>query len=96
MIPPTELGSSETPHSRSNRPQYSTAQLHAYFSFIALPPVFLSSPLLAEPSLARTSTHGLPFLAALMRHHMATIPYENLALHYSPPRNHTPSDVMFP
>ena len=28
-----------------------------------------------------------------MRHHMATIPYENLALHYSPQRNRLPSDV---
>lgn len=74
----------EIPHSRSTRPQYSTAQLHAYFSLIALPSTFLSSPILAKPLLARTSEHGLPFLSALMRHHMATIPYENLSLHYSP------------
>ena len=29
-----------------------------------------------------------------MRHHMAAIPYENLAIHYSPNRNIGPSDVM--
>lgn len=82
--PAEKLDLSEIPHSRSTGPQYSAAQLHAYFTLIALPPVFLSSPLLAEPALARTATHGLPFLSALMRHHMAAIPYENLALHYSP------------
>ena len=84
MVHSDMLNLSDIPHSRSTRPQYSTAQLQAYFSFIALPPIFLSSPILAEPLLARTSDHGLPFLSALMRHHMAAIPYENLALHYSP------------
>ena len=96
MVPfdlPKELDSPEIPHSRSTRPQYSTTQIYAYYSYISLPSVFLSSPLLADPGLARTSTHGLPFLSALMRHHMATIPYENLALHYSPQRNRLPSDV---
>ena len=82
-----ELRSPEIPHSRSIRPQYSTAQLQTYFAFISLPSAFLASPLLAEPVLARTSAHGLPFLSALMRHHMATIPYENLTLHYTPNHN---------
>jgi len=89
----TELGSTEIPHSRSSRPTYSVSQVHAYFCIIDLPPVSLSSPLLAEPALAHTSTHGLPFLSALMRHHMAAIPYENLSLHYSSHCNVTPSDV---
>ena len=94
MLHTEKLDTSEIPHSQSTRPQYSTAQLHAYFSLIALAPVFLSSPILAAPVLARTSAHGLPFLSALMQHHMAAIPYENLALHYSPQCNAMPSDVM--
>lgn len=94
MVHTEKMDTFEVPHSRSTRPQYSTAQLHAYFSLIALPPVFLSSPIQEEPVLARTSTHGLPFLSALMQHHMAAIPYENLALHYSPHRNVTPVDAM--
>lgn len=94
MVHSEMLNHSEIPHSRSTRPLYSTAQLHAYFSLIALPPTLLSSPILAEPVLARTSNHGLPFLSALMRHHMAAIPYENLALHYSPHPNVMSSDVM--
>ena len=80
----TNIESSEIPHSRSSRPQYSTAQLQAYFSLIGLRHTFQSSRILAEPELARTLVHGLPFLSALMRHHMAAIPYENLALHYFP------------
>lgn len=89
-----KLDISEIPHSRSTRPQYSTSQLHAYFSLIALPLPFLSSPILAQPGLARTSTHGLPFLSTLMRHHMAAIPYENLGIHYSHDHNVMSGDVI--
>ena len=42
------LDTSELPHSRSTRPRYSVAQLQAYFSLIALPPLFYP-PILAEP-----------------------------------------------
>ena len=94
MVHTEKLDTFEIPHSRSTRPQYSTSQLHAYFSLIALPPTFRSSPILADPALALTSIHGLPFLSALMRHHMAAIPYENLAIHYSPDRNVMPCNVM--
>ena len=90
----TNLDSSETPHSRSARFELSKAQLQAYFSSIGLPPTHLSSPLLAEPLLACTQAHGLPFLAALMRHHLASIPYENLAIHYSSSREFVPSISM--
>lgn len=62
---PTESAGSEIPHSRSTRPLYSTAQLNAYFSRINLPPALLSSPLLTDPALARTSIHGLPFCLRL-------------------------------
>ena len=86
MVHTEKLDTFEVPHSRSTRPQYSTAQPHAYFSLTALPPVFLSSPIQAEPMLARTSTHRLPFLSALIQHH--------IALHYSPYRNATPVDAM--
>ena len=91
---PADPGVNETPHTRSTQPLYSTTQLHAYFSHIALDPLFLSSPLLKDPMLARTSAHGLPFLSALMRHHMAAIPYENLKLHYSAIHAITPCDLM--
>jgi arylamine N-acetyltransferase len=75
--------SPEIPHSRSALPLFSSIQLNAYFSRIELPSRHLSSPILADATLARSIDHGLPFLAALMRHHMATIPFENLSMHYS-------------
>ena len=76
----------------SNRPRYSPEQLQSYFHRINLPPPHLSSPIITEPSpiitepsptLAQTTTHGLPLLRALQRHHAASIPFENLELHYS-------------
>jgi hypothetical protein len=87
------LDSPEIAHSRSARPHYSNDQLYAYFSLIELPSANLSSPLLAEPALARTRAHGLPFLAALMRHHLAAIPFENLALHFPPQRDVRLNDI---
>ena len=86
------LSPPDTPHVRSTHPRYSIAQLKAYFSYIALPPVILASPLLSNPVLARTADYGLPFLSALMRHHMVKIPYENLALHYSLLHHGSPRD----
>ena len=77
---------------RSNHTMYSLEQLGAYFARIALPPDLLASPLLKTPDLARTREHGLPFVAALMRHHLAAIPFENLSLHYSPHR-YVPLDM---
>ena len=81
------LDTTEIAHSHSSRPRYSREQLDTYFAAIKLPAAHLSSPLLKDPLLARTYIHGFPFLSALILHHLATVPFENLELHYSPYRN---------
>ena len=78
--------SPSAPRLRWARPVHSRGQLESYLSFVELPERYLSSPVLTEPHLACTKEHGLPFLAALMRSQLAKIPFENLALHYSPHR----------
>ena len=78
--------STEVPHSRSSRPAYSSDQIQTYLDLIRLPATYRSSSALNDPTLAYTRTHGLPLLEALMRYHLATIPFENLALHYSSTR----------
>ena len=67
-----------------DRPKFTTTELNDYFTRIHLPQKCLSSPILSNPSLARTKHHGLPFLHALIIHHTCAIPFENLELHYSP------------
>jgi arylamine N-acetyltransferase len=52
---------------------YSPFQISQYLHHISLPLKFANS----KPDLR--------LLAALKRHHLASIPFENLALHYSPP-----------
>ena len=66
-----------------DRPKYSAEQLQTYFKRIHLPQKHLSSLILQNPSLARTKPDGLPLLQALVRHHVAHIPFENLEIHYS-------------
>ena len=86
------IDSQEIPHSRSKRPLYSSSQLNAYLTRIDFPISYLSSPILADPgnpALVHTEDHGLPFLTALMRHHLAAIPFENLSMHYSRNRDMT-------
>lgn len=86
----SHLGQPMDPSSQSNarstRPLYSQSQLEAYLAFIKLPEPYLSSSILAHPHLARNVVPGLPFLTALMRFQLAKVPFENLALHYSPHR----------
>lgn len=67
----------------ANRRFYSKQQVLDYLTRIALPEKYLNSPVLSDPSLARTKEHGLPLLEALCHHHAATCPFENLILHYS-------------
>jgi arylamine N-acetyltransferase len=76
------VGSEEIPHSRSKRPLYSSTQLSAYFARVGLPESYLSTNP-GDPAVAHTEDHGLAFLAVLMRHHLAAIPFENLSMHYS-------------
>jgi arylamine N-acetyltransferase len=66
-----------------DRPRYSTAELHQYFTRIQLPQKHIESPLLSNATLSETKEHGLPFLEALTRHHTSNVPFENLELHYS-------------
>lgn len=79
--PTTKLA--QVPIDPKDRPRYSKEQLEIYFDRIKLPSKHRSSPVLSDPSLARTQAHGLPLIHALTRYHAAHVPFENLELHYS-------------
>ena len=77
----------------SNRPTYTAAQLTQYFTHISLAPslvLFAFHPSLTFPT--------LPLLASLQTHHLLTVPFENLSLHYSPtpltPPSLEPADLF--
>ena len=59
----------------SERPIYDLPQVSQYFEHIGLSPDLLTSPS-TKPSLA--------LLTTLQTHHLLTIPFEDLSLHYSP------------
>ena len=63
---------------------YSPSQLETYLAFINLREPYRTSPLRWDQRVARREELGLPFLSALMRFHLAKVPFENLVLHYSP------------
>lgn len=71
------------PVNPAERPRYSSEQLIKYFKRIELPERYATSPILDDAALATTKEHGLPLLKALHRHHLASIRFENLELHYS-------------
>jgi arylamine N-acetyltransferase len=73
----------QMPTDPNKRPRYDSDQLRAYFHRINLPSRHLSSPVLGDPKLAGVKEHALPLLQALLLHHLASIPFENLELHYS-------------
>ena len=81
VSPPSAL--IQLPLNEEDRPRYSVAQLHNYFTRIRLPQECLNSPLLSDKSCAVTKEYGLPFLQTLTRHHTCEVPFENLELHYS-------------
>jgi arylamine N-acetyltransferase len=54
--------------------EYSTDQIDRYLEYISIPAQYRRE---AQPKL------DLEFLTALHTHQLATIPYENLAMHYS-------------
>lgn len=60
----------------SSNSTFTRCQLDQYFDHIELPAKYR----------APTSRLDVNYLAALHIHHISTIPYENLALHYSPTR----------
>lgn len=78
---PLPQDTSEIPGSRARPQLCSSAQLQAYLQRISLPRKYYSSPIFTEPSLAHNYEHGMPLLAALVRHHQAKIPFENLNVH---------------
>ena len=79
---------------KSARPTYTTHQLSKYFKHISLP--LDSQDLSHTPAKLHLPSNALKFLTRLQRHQIATVPFENLQLHYS--RDHTISldpDYLF-
>lgn len=60
-------------HPHSHRPLFTPSQLHDYFSHISLP----------HPSSTPLPSPTLSFLQKLQTHHLLTVPFENVSLHYS-------------
>ena len=82
--PALPADTTEIPGSRFSLLPYSPAQLQAYFERISLPAKYLASPIFKCSSLARSYEHGMPILAALVRHHQAEVPFETLNAHCYP------------
>lgn len=73
----------QVPTDPKHRPRYAPDELQTYFRRIRLPKRYTTSPVCTQPELARTKEHGLPLIQALMLHHLANVPFENLEIHYS-------------
>ena len=71
----------------SGRPTYSKPQISAYFTHISLPQRHQSHAFSVASS--DSVDEQLGFLTSLQRHQLCKIPFENLAIHYSP--HHTVS-----
>jgi len=61
---------------------YTPAQISAFLKHIGLPQRFFPAPSSVSPSLD-LPVPSLPLLYALHTHMISTLPYENLAIHYS-------------
>lgn len=70
---------------KAARPTYAADQLSRYFEHISLPKE--SQDLSHAPAELHHPDNALGFLTRLQRHQIATVPFENLQLHYS--RDHT-------
>ena len=67
----------------SSRPEYTPQQLHEVYERVKLPSRFRYEPGEFSREVVRhRDGHG--FLGALVSHTLAHVPFENLALHYSP------------
>ncbi|PNS18055.1 hypothetical protein CAC42_4014 [Sphaceloma murrayae] len=64
-------------------PTLTPAQLTAFYDRISLPALHRHLPSPSLTTLLRSPAASLTFLSALLRHSLATIPFENLSLHYS-------------
>jgi len=67
----------------SARPLYTSEQIHQFYDRISLPQQHRHEPGEQTNNLIHDPDASLGFLAALQRHCLASIPFENLALHYS-------------
>lgn len=69
----------------SNKPRlgYTATQIHQYYDRINLPAKYRHEPGPASQKVASQTRSGLEFLSALQRYNLASIPFENLDLHYS-------------
>jgi arylamine N-acetyltransferase len=65
----------------AHRQTYTPSQIQAYYTRIGLPPSQHIPPD-AVSKIANTAS-GLQFLTRLQKHHLSSIPFENLELHYS-------------
>lgn len=65
------------------RPTYTEDQINRIYDRISLPQKHRHRPGPESSTIARGS-RSLELLSALQRHHIASIPFENLELHYSP------------
>lgn len=65
------------------RPTYTEEQVYQIYDRINLPKQHRHRPGEASKAIAR-SNDGLAYLSTLQRHHLASVPFENLELHYSP------------
>jgi arylamine N-acetyltransferase len=68
---------------RYGRATYSPSQIQQFFDRISFPSHYRNHDILKDPSVARTSS-GLEFLRILHKYTLAALPFESLALHYSP------------
>lgn len=69
----------------SSRAVYNDSQVSEYFSYISLP--IESRELRYTPAKLHEPSNALKFLTTLQKHQLATVPFENLSLHYSPQHN---------
>jgi arylamine N-acetyltransferase len=78
-----------------SRPTYTTEQVHQIYDRIRLPQKYRHNPSPETKEFA-LGNGGLELLSALQRHHLSSIPFENLELHYSPTKViNTDSELLF-
>jgi len=76
------------------RPTYTPAQIGQIYDRISLPPQHRHLPGTTTTNLARNLETGLALLTSLQKHHITSIPFENLALHYSPTKTIHPDPTL--
>lgn len=65
-------------------PIFNTSQISQYYDRISLPSVHRHTSETAHKTLLSDSSKALAFLSAVQMYQLARVPFENLALHYSP------------